>query len=887
MIRRLFALAAIILFAPSGAAAEPVDYLRDIKPILREKCFACHGALKQKGKLRLDTVGLMTKGGDSGPAVAPGRAADSLLLERVSDPDESSRMPPEGKPLTAAQIALLKSWIEQGAKGPADEKPEADPRDHWAFRAPKRGEIPKPKHQISTNPIDAFLAAEWEKRGLQPVPEADKATLLRRVYLDLIGLPPTRDELHAFLKDDSPDAYEEAVDKLLASPQYGERWGRHWMDVWRYSDWYGRRAVPDVLNSYGQVWRWRDWIVKSANDDRAYDDMIRMMLAADELAPTNDADQVATGFVVRNFYRWNYNNWMRDNVEHTAKAFLGLTLNCCHCHDHKYDPITQAEYFRFRAIFEPIEIRQDRWPGEPDPGVYPKYKYGAAYKPITSGMVRVMDEKLDAKTNFYTGGDERNVVKDRTVVPGVPAALGGKFAVEPVILPPQSWYPGLKPFVRQEDLAKREAAVKAASDALVKTMTAGDAPGTRTADAKLVAAKSDLAALKARITADDITYLGAKGDPKAAAALAGKAEKQAAFDAALLARVQAEVALGAAKKKAKNAAGVATAEKQLADTKAKLEAARKALSAPATTYTPLTAVYPNKSSTGRRAALAKWIASRENPLTARVAVNHIWGWHFGRPLVETTNNFGRSGKTPTHPELLDWLAVEFMENGWHAKPLHRLIVTSRAYRMSSKPPAPDSPNIKADPDNLYLWRFPSARLEAEVIRDSLLYVAGDLDLKMGGVDIPQDQGLTSKRRSLYFTHHGEARVQFLDLFDAANPCDAYRRTSSVMPQQALALANSELSLRLSRVLAAKLAATAKNDDAFVRAAFEQVLARPPRPAAAAASVKFLERQRQLFESNAAELKTAAPGGPSGDPTQRARENLVLALFNHTDFVTVR
>jgi hypothetical protein len=886
MSRSAITIALTVLFGPPLAAAEPVDYARDIKPLLRQRCYACHGALKQKAKLRVDTVALMKAGGKHGPAIQASDPAGSLLVERVCETDDSLRMPPEGKPLTAAQVALLKTWIEQGAKGPADEKPEADPRDHWAFHAPKRGEIPKTKNQISTNPIDAFLSTEWEKRGLKPVGETDRATLLRRVYLDLIGLPPTRDELHAFLADTSPDAYEKVVDKLLASPRYGERWARHWMDVWRYSDWYGRRAVPDVLNSYGQIWRWRDWIVRSVNGDRAYDDMVRMMLAADELAPESDADSVATGFVVRNFYRWNYNNWMRDNVEHTAKAFLGLTLNCCHCHDHKYDPITQEEYFRFRAVFEPIEVRHDRWPGEPGPGVYPKYSYGASYKPIASGMVRVMDEKLAAKTSFYTGGDERNVVKDRTVTPGVPASLGGTFKVEPVTLPPQSWYPGLKPFVRQEETTKREAAVKAVTAALTKAMIAGDVPGTRVVDAKLIAAKSDLAALLARIAADDVTYLGVRGDPKALAAAAGKAEKQAAFDAAWLVQVQAEVAV-AATKNAKNTAEVGAAEKQLADAKAKLEAARKALQAPATTYTPLSAVYP-KTSTGRRSALAKWIASRDNPLTARVAVNHLWGWHFGRSLVETTNNFGRSGKAPTHPELLDWLAVEFMDMGWHIKPLHRLIVTSRAYRMSSKLPTADTPNLKADPDNLYLWRFPTNRLEAEVVRDSLLSVAGDLDLTVGGVDIPQDQGLTSRRRSLYLTHHGEARVQFLDLFDAANPCDAYRRTSSVLPQQALALANSDLSLRLSRVLAGNLS-PAKSDQDFVRAAFEQVLSRPPREAEVIASVKFLESQRALFEASAAELKAdpKQPAGPSTDPAQRARENLVLALFNHTDFVTVR
>ena len=371
-------------------------------------------------------------------------------------------------------------------------------------------------------------------------------------------------------------------------------------------------------------------------------------------------------------------------------------------------------------------------------------------------------------------------------------------------------------------------------------------------------------------------HLGSKGNPKSVAETAGKAERQAALDAALLVRENADAALAAAQK-AKNAAGIATAEKQLANAQLKVDAARKALLVPATAYTPLSATFP-RTSTGRRAALAKWITGRDNPLTARVAVNHFWGWHFGRPLVETTSNFGRSGKSPTHPELLDWLAVEFVENGWKLKPLHRLIVTSRAYRMQSKLPDDATANLKKDADNVFLWRFPANRLEAEVIRDSLLYVAGDLDLTIGGADIPQDQGLTSKRRSLYFTQHGEARVEFLDLFDAANPCDAYRRTTSVLPQQALALSNSELALRLSRLLAGKLSTGAKTDEEFVRAAFERTLSRLPREAELDASLKFLNKQRALFESTP-EVKLTA--------SQRARENLVLALFNHTDFVTVR
>ncbi|HYH64498.1 MAG TPA: PSD1 and planctomycete cytochrome C domain-containing protein [Urbifossiella sp.] len=846
-----WALAAVAcLAACRGGTAAPVDYAREVKPLLRERCYACHGALKQKGKLRLDTVALMTAGGRSGPAVKAGDPAGSPLVARVCDPDDAARMPPEGKRLTPEQVTTLKTWVAEGAKGPAGERPEEDPAKHWAFQPVKRPAVPAPG-----NPVDAFLAAERRKRGLDPLPEADRATLLRRVTFDLVGLPPSPEEVRAFLADPAPDAYERVVDRLLASPQYGERWGRRWLDVWRYSDWYGRRSVPDVLNSYGQVWRWRDWTVRALNADRGYDEMVRLMLAADELAPGDDAEAVATGFLVRNFFRWNYNNWMRDNVEHTAKAFLGLTLNCCHCHDHKYDPVTKEEYFRFRAVFEPLEVRHDRWPGEADPGVYPKYSYGAAYKPITSGLVRVAEDRPEAKTHFYTGGDERNVATDRDpVAPGVPAALGGVFQVEPVALPAAAWYSGSKAFVRREEREKRELALAAAGAALA---TGGD---LRTGEAAWTAAGSDLAALVARVAADDVVHLGAEGDPKAATEAAGRAERRHAADAARLALLRAETALAA--KAGKDAA----AEKGVADARAKLDAAVKALDAPVTGYTPLTHVYPAKTSSGRRAALARWITSRDNPLTARVAANHVWAGHFGRPLVETTNNFGRSGSPPSHPELLDWLAAELADNGWKMKPLHRLIVTSRAYRMSSA--GAGMPAAAADPDNVFLWKLPTLRLEAEAVRDGLLAAAGELDLTAGGPEIPQGQGLTSRRRSLYLAHHGEARTEFLDLFDAANPCDGYRRTTSVLPQQALALTNSELALRTSRALAAKLPA----DEAFVRAAFERVLGRPPHADEAAAAAAFLARQRAL---------------PAADAAARARANLVLALFNHTDFVTIR
>ncbi len=347
-----------------------VDYTRDIKPVLSKRCYACHGALQQKAGLRLDTASLMKKGGDSGAAVEPGSSGDSLIIDAITGA-QGWRMPPEseGAPLSADEIARIKAWIVQGAKSPADEVPQPDPRRHWSFqrlirpKVPSAGELGDRAGWVR-NPIDALLAVEHHKHGLKPRPAADPGTLVRRVCLDLTGLVPSPELVRAFAADPSDRAYEALVDRLLASPEYGERWGRHWMDVWRYSDWDGFGA--EIRESQPHIWRWRDWIVESLNRDVPYDRMIVCMLAADETDPCDAAALRATGFLARNWYKFNRNVWLEDTVEHTAKAFLGLTLNCAKCHDHKYDPISQTDYYAFRAFFEPYTVRTDPVPGEPD-----------------------------------------------------------------------------------------------------------------------------------------------------------------------------------------------------------------------------------------------------------------------------------------------------------------------------------------------------------------------------------------------------------------------------------------------------------------------------------------------------------------------------------------
>ena len=1114
-------------------AASAVDYAKEIKPILRERCYACHGALKQDNGLRLDTAELLKRGGKHGSAIVSRRPEKSLLVSKVSATDLAERMPPEGDALKPEQIELLRRWIAAGSPAPKDEKPEPSPSDHWAFRPVVRPPFPKIGNRQSAiaNPIDSFINARLSAAKLTPLPPAEKPVLLRRVYLDLTGLPPTREELHTYLADNSPEAYERVVDRLLNSPQHGERWARHWMDVWRYSDWFGRRMVPDVWNSAPQIWRWRDWIVRSLNADHGYDRMVKEMLAADEIAPLDDETAVATGYLVRNWYALNPNEWMRANVEHTGKAFLGLTFNCAHCHDHKYDPITQADYFNFRAFFEPLYVRQDRWPGEADPGKFQDYDYSTLRKVQRLGAVRVFDKDAAAKTWFYTGGDERNRDTNRPpVVPAMPEFLGGKsLRVASIALPPAAYYPGLRSAIQETEIKERRTAIataeaefaalkmtnstptaaqldalaKAESDfntalaeaaksgkpaalvgkqSLVLDATAGRRvlshslpgladladgatvryqlriltdkyagfqltkdlsagltaayvgfvggaihsykPGTTTefeagryaftngqhhfevklvlepkadralltvrslsddktlvdrtpvaingwnpakvknqgilldaqtgtlavwdelsvsnavgksfhfdfepplfadgkdavgiegwqaawlsvapatstvssialnrsladkrlavlaarrvlelptlalvaAESKLTAARAELRSVEARLAADTAKHGGTDLPISTPGLTASRAEREAAVASEKSKLIIAQFALATAE--TNSPTNTTRAGKQLADAQAALTKAESALADPklAVTYTAFSPVYPRES-TGRRKALAEWIASRNNPLTARVAVNHIWARHFHEPLVASMFDFGRSGKSPTHPELLDWLAAEFMESGWSQKKLHRIIVTSDAYRRSS---TEGKVNAQADPENHLLWRMNLGRMEAEVVRDSILQLAGALDARMGGQELENKDALITARRSLYYSFNPESdgRSEFSAIFDAPDANDCYRRTRSVIPQQALALTNSKLVHDQTPAIAKRLGVSVTDNAAFITTAFEHILTRAPNRAELAECIAFLKQQSAAVPKN----------------ETRARESLVRALLNQNDFITVR
>ena len=885
-----------ILFSHAGAA-DRVDYLREVKPILAQKCFACHGALKQQSSLRLDNAAMIRTGGDSGPAMVAGKPDKSLLFHRVSAADTQERMPPEGEGerLDPRQLDLIKRWIEQGAQAP-DEPLPLDPRSHWGFQAPMRLAIPSTKQsQWTGNPIDAFISANHERLGLSPAEPAEKHVLLRRVYLDLIGLPPTPQELHAFLADDSPDAYDRVVDELLLRPEYGQRWGRHWMDVWRYSDWAGYKQ--EVRESQRHIWRWRDWIIESLNADKGYDRMVLEMLAGDELSPGDPDVLRATGFLVRNRHASNRNIWLDATVEHTAKAFLGLTINCARCHDHKYDPIPQVAYYQMRAIFESHDVAIERLPKQPDL--------------LKDGLVHVFDGRPAEPTYRYIRGNEKQPDKEHPVTPGLPDVLGGKLEIQPVSLPREAWYPGLRADFQEEDLAAARKTVSQAKAVLKKARDAAAAESGKEeamkasvdlAEAKLSLAKADLESLAARWDADLAKY-GTSADPRAEklATVAAKAERQAALCRAEVTVLQLQNdEVAAATKQAPNEedqkkakAAQTKREKDLATAKENLDKARAATEKTDSNYTSVGKPYP-QTSTGRRLAFARWIADSKNPLAARVAVNHLWLRHFGAPLVENMFDFGMRSPRPELADLLDWLAVELVEHGWSMKHLHRLMVTSQAYRLASDGQQLDPKNIGIDPDNRALWHMNARRLEAELVRDCILYVGGSLDLSAGGPDIDQQLGESSRRRSVYFRHAYEKQMQFLVLFDAANVNECYRRSESVIPQQALAIANGPLSLTQSRLLARQIIDTTANsgdDETFMHAAFERMLSRNPTPDELATCQRFLTAQStRLAEpanltSFSADKKTDVP--PAAEARQRARENLIHVLLNHNDFVTIR
>ncbi len=715
------------------------------------------------------------------------------------------------------------------------------------------------------NPIDAFIARQHEEHKLLPQTEAARDLLVRRLYLDLIGMPPTLEEMSRIDQDEQQltAGMSDLVDRLLADPRHGERWGRHWMDVWRYSDWWG--LGKELRNSQKHVWHWRDWIIESLNADVPYDEMVRQMLAADELYPNDLSRLRATGFLARNYFYFNRDHWMDETVEHVSKAFLGLTINCAKCHDHKFDPFPQKDYYRLRAFFEPYHVRLDKVPGEVDLE--------------RDGIPRVFDGRLDVPTYLYVRGDEKKPDKSNVILPGVPSFLSfQEMKIQPVDLPVESWQPERRPWVV-------EAYLKAARDRLAAARKAGPGGSKQGGDELLVAelalavAEADLQSVASRVEASRAVW--AKRDERAKAEEAVRAEHRLAAAKARHHVAEARLRLTRATADKKPAI-----EKELTQAKEALAKAEKTAAGPvgsSQTFTPFEGArwsatrflsstqndpavpFPPRS-TGRRKALAGWITDARNPLTARVAVNHLWARHLGTGLVPTVFDFGLHGTRPTNPALLDFLATELVQGGWSMKRIHRLIVTSATYRQSSSSKGREA-NLARDPDNVRSWRRSAIRLEAEVVRDSICHLAGTLDLTRGGPPVPA-QG-QSNRRSIYFFHSNNERNVFLTTFDAASVRECYRRDQSIVPQQALALTNSSIVLDAARLVAERLSADKPDDALFVRRAFRAVLGVSPSDPEQAASLKALADWRKLPDAAV------------------ARANLVAVLFNHNDFVTLR
>lgn len=720
---------------------------------------------------------------------------------------------------------------------------------------------------VALNPIDAFLREAQRAAGVSFREPATREQWLRRVTLDLTGLAPTPEERAAFLADGAPDAFEKVADRLLASPRYAERWARHWMDIWRYSDWAGWADGKQIRDSQPHIWRWRDWIIEALEADMGYDQMLTDMLAADERAPEDTQALRATGFLVRNYKMLSREQWLEDTVRHTSQAFLGLTVGCAKCHDHMTDPVPQTEYYAMRAIFEPHQVRIDHVPGQADTTL--------------DGLPRVYDANPAVPTHLFVRGNEKQPDTSKVIAPGVPSFLGGVLEIKPVPLPAAAVAPQQREFVRAliEDAARKK---------------------YQAAEIDTPVALAQWRALHAVLAVERLEQAGKKDSPEwqEAARAAVAAQREEAAASALHQLITATVAHAEAAQK--DAATAAEPAKKLEEARTALAAAQAALAEPpATAYKPRELpAYPAES-TGRRLAFARWLASPRHPLTARVAVNHLWARHFGAGLMPNAADFGQAARKPAHPALLDWLAAEFMANGWRSKPLHKLICLSQAYRQSSAetarpaeaaPAAPETPALAGlvpvstaprvslpeaadpaalDPDNTLLWRFPSRRLEAEAVRDNLLYLTGGLDETRGGPEIDHMQALTSGRRSVYLRCAAEKQAEFLQVFDGPSVVECYERKPSVMPQQALALLNSDLAQARARALATATG-NETDDAALIRDTFLRLFTREPGAEETAACLAFLHTQ------------SAAPSTPA-----RARELLFLTLLNHHEFLTLR
>ncbi|MBI1346636.1 DUF1553 domain-containing protein [bacterium] len=742
-----------------------------VRPILVEHCQKCHGAAKQWAGLRLDSREAILQGGESGPAAVVGQPQESRLILAIQHDPNASPMPPDAK-LSDREIAVLTQWVEQGLAFPAsaavNDARKRDP-NHWSFQPIVDPPVPPVQNaDAAQSPLDRFILSKLEASHLQPTAPTDKRTLIRRVTFDLTGLPPTREAVTTFLADDHPDAYARLVEELLSSPAYGERWGRHWLDVARYADSNGL----DENVAHGNAWRYRDYVISALNADEPFDQFLTEQLAGDLLPAEDDAQRqrqlIATGFLAigpKVLAEVDAAKMQMDIVdeqlETVGRAFMGMTFGCCRCHDHKFDPISTANYYGLAGIFKSTRAMEH-------------YKKVARWQelPLPSPETRAMLEAHAAQ------------IAEK------------QLAIESLIA------------------SARETALKAKMDGAQAT----DIP-----ESELPAAvQTQLAALR-----KDVAQLE-KSPPEIPTAMAVQED------------VVADVAIHIRGNPLKLGDVVPRHVPEVLSTGAQVQF--------------------DGTSSGRL-KLAEWMTSPQHPLTARVLVNRVWRWHFGRGIVASTDNFGLLGDAPTHPELLDWLACRLLDSGWSIKSLHRLIVLSGTYQQSSQP-TPEL--LSADPENHFWGRFPVRRLEAEAIRDALLTVSGQLDDSFGG------SLLKVKNRAYFFDHTSKDLTdynlprrsvylpivrnnlydvfQLLDYPDAAIPTGD--RTTTTIAPQALMLLNSEFVTQISQALATRLLAEESDDRGRLQSLIEQVYAREPTEAELSQLLSFLqELQHELSQSS--------------------------------------
>ncbi|WP_406694256.1 DUF1549 domain-containing protein [Singulisphaera sp. Ch08] len=787
---------------PTGEASITPDqekfFEAKIRPVLATQCGKCHASTAEKlrGGLQLDSREALRLGGDSGPAIVPGNPDESLLIRAIRYRDDEVQMPPKAK-LPDSVVADFEAWVKMGAPDPrtapagVGARPSVDlakGREFWSFRQPKKSAPPVVKREDwPRGEIDRFLLATLEARGLTPVADADRPRLLRRVTFELIGLPPTPEDLDDFLQDDSPDAFAKVVDRLLASPRFGERWGRHWLDVARFAESSGKTNF-----TYPQAWRYRDWAIASFNADKPYDQFVREQIAGDLLHAEDDrkrADQlIATGFLALGSKAHDAENrgqftldLVDEQIEATTRAFLGLTVACARCHDHKLDPIPQRDYYALSGIFRSTQT--------------------------CSGTL---------------------------------AGVFPNFNASPLIeLPPGAGLPSAVPSLPQGQRAAMEERLAA----LVRERDAIP-PGEGNRD-RLRRTTSLLSMLRYRLAIDR-----PNGSPRAFAM--GVRERDEFVDSPLYVRGELDQP---------GAVVPRGLVRVLCDD-------------------PSASI---ASGSGRR-ELADWLASPSNPLTARVIVNRVWLHLFGRGLVATPDNFGAAGQRPSHPELLDTLAVDFMADGWSIKRLIRRIVLSRAYGLDS---THDPRNFEADPDNTLVWRKCKRRLEAEALRDALLAVGGRLnpDPPVGSATARVGEGLarfvrivgldvSDTHRSVYLPVIRDEVLEPLALFDFADPSLVTgERATTTGPAQSLYFMNGPFVARQAKALADRLRAVEGDDSRKIDQAYRLTFTRPPTLAERDRVVAFLRDFAALALANAREV----------DPAREAWSAFCQALFANAEF----